>query len=91
MIEEKHFYVVYKRRTLMNLQDGVIGRTYRVENVDLPLELERRMEALGILDGTQITVLNRKSHGALIIFVRGTRFAIGNGIAKHITVREDEA
>jgi len=75
----------------MNLQDGVIGRTYRVENVNLPLELERRMEALGILDGTPITVLNCKSHGALIIFVRGTRFAIGNGIAQHITVREDKA
>ena len=72
----------------MLLQEANAGQTYIVEEMSLPLQLERRLEALGIIAGTTIKVLNKKSHGALVIFVRGTRFAIGRGIAEKIEVRE---
>ena len=75
----------------MKLDEGSVGRVYIVERVTLELTLERRLEALGILPGTRITVLNRKDRGALIIYVRGTRFAIGAGIAQNIEVREAAA
>lgn len=75
----------------MKLDEGSAGRVYIVERVTLELTLERRLEALGILPGTRITVLNRKDRGALIIYVRGTRFAIGAGIAQNIEVREAAA
>ena len=75
----------------MKLDEGSAGRVYMVERVTLELTLERRLEALGILPGTRITVLNRKDRGALIIYVRGTRFAIGAGIAQNIEVREAAA
>ena len=51
------------------------------------MELERRLEALGLLEGTQVTVLQKKRRGAVIVKVRGTRFALGLGIAKHVKVR----
>ena len=38
-------------------------------------------------EGTSILVLNAKSRGTLIVNVRGTRFALGRGITKQITVR----
>ena len=72
----------------MVLQEGKVNHSYVVERIDLPLQLERRLEALGIISGTVVRVLNRKEHGALVIFVRGTRFAIGRGIAENIQVRE---
>jgi Fe2+ transport system protein A len=75
----------------MVLQEARVGQIYLVEEVDLPLQLERRLEALGIISGTKIKVLNRKPQGALVIFVRGTRFAIGSGIAENIRIREAEA
>ena len=75
----------------MKLDEGSAGRVYIVERVTLELTLERRLEALGILPGTRITVLNRKDKGALIIYVRGTRFAIGAGIAQNIEVKEAAA
>ncbi len=75
----------------MKLDEGSAGRVYIVERVTLELTLERRLEALGILPGTRITVLNRKDRGALIIYVRGTRFAIGAGIAQNIEVKEAAA
>ncbi len=72
----------------MKLIEGEIGSEYQVEDVELELALERRLEALGILPGTRLRILNKKSHGAVIIFVRGTRFALGTGIARKIIVKE---
>lgn len=72
----------------MHLDEGKTGQTYIVESVELKLELERRLEALGILPGTNVHILNKKSHGALVIYVRGTRFAVGAGIARNILVKE---
>lgn len=50
--------------------------------------ITRRLQALGLNDGTVITVLNRKKNGALIIRVRGTRLAIGKHISQGIEVEE---
>ena len=54
----------------------------------MELPVERRLEALGLTTGTQITVLNKKQNGALIVKVRGTRFALGQHIAAGIQIEE---
>lgn len=71
----------------MTLNKGEINATYIVEKLDLPLHMEKRLEALGMITGTKVEVLNNKSGGTLIIKVRGTRFAIGKGISTNIEVR----
>ncbi len=73
----------------MLLKDAQIGRTYIVENISLPFEMERRLEALGMTQKTPVSVLNRKGKGILIIKLRGTRFALGYNITKNIEVKED--
>lgn len=70
----------------MTLQEGAPGSTYTVQSLALPTALERRLEALGVIEGTPITVLRKKPHGAMVISVRGSRFAIGYQIAAHIGV-----
>lgn len=75
----------------MLLKDAKIGQTYIVESIDLPFQLERRLEALGMTQRTSISVLNRKGKGILIIKLRGTRFALGYNITKNITVEEGVA
>ena len=72
----------------MLLKDALIGRTYTVESIHLPFQLERRLEALGMTRQTAVSVLNRKGKGILIITLRGTRFALGYNITKNITVEE---
>lgn len=72
----------------MTLLDTSPGSSYLVAGLDLPLELSRRLEALGMIAGSQVTVLRKKRWGAMIITVRGTRFAMGYSIAGHITVKE---
>ena len=50
------------------------------------MDLERRLEALGMTEGTRVSVLRKKRLGAMIVKVRGTRFAVGLGISTHIRV-----
>lgn len=72
----------------MKLIDGIMGDTYHVEVIDLPLQTERRLQALGMTEGTSVTVMNKKKRGAMMIKVRGTRFAVGKHIAEHIHIEE---
>ena len=72
----------------MYLKDAQIGRTYIVEKIGLPFQLERRLGALGMTNKTPVSVLNRKGKGILIIKLRGTRFALGYNITKNIEVKE---
>lgn len=74
----------------MLLKDAQVGRTYIVEAIHLPFQMERRLEALGMTRQTSISVLNRKGKGILIIKLRGTRFAPGYNITKNITVEEGD-
>ena len=71
----------------MNLAEGKIYSTYAIESLDLPLNVEKRLESLGMISGTKIDVLNNKSNGTVIVKVRGTRFAIGKGITRNILIR----
>ena len=72
----------------MKLYEGHKGSTLQVVHMDLPLQTERRLEVLGMLEGTKVLVVNRKKKGAMIIKIRGTRFAVGQNITEHIEVEE---
>ena len=73
----------------MNLNDSNIHKTYRVVEVSgLELPVERRLEALGLTEGTSVTILNKKNRGTVIVKVRGTRFAVGQNIAAGIRIEE---
>lgn len=73
----------------MDLSSGLVHKTYRVEDVShLDLPTERRLESMGLIEGSTISILNKKKHGAVIVKVRGIRLAVGQHIAQGIQVRE---
>ena len=72
----------------MNLKEGKNNGVYEVVNIRIELNLERRLEALGLTEGTKVTVLNNNKKGAMTVKFRGTRFAIGRRIADNIIVKE---
>ena len=72
----------------MKLYEGQKGSILRVVHMELPIQTERRLEVLGMLEGTKVTVVNRKKKGAMIIKIRGTRFAVGQSITEHVEVEE---
>ena len=51
----------------MTLYEGKTGRKYRVESMETGEEVTRRLQALGLIEGTSLTLLNRKKKGALIL------------------------
>ena len=59
---------------------------FEVTDIELPTNIGKRLEALGMTCGTPVTVLNSKNHGVLIVKVRGTRFALGRNITKKVLV-----
>ena len=74
----------------MYLKDAQVGHSYVVEKIVLPVQLERRLEALGMTRQTPVSILNRKGKGILIIKLRGTRFALGYNITQNIEVKEGQ-
>ncbi len=72
----------------MLLKDIDTGQTCIVEKINLPFQMEQRLQALGMTKGTAISVLNRKGKGILIIKLRGARFALGYHMTKNIEVRK---
>lgn len=74
----------------MNVSQAQKGRTYLVKKVNLEGNIERRLEMLGMTDQVKLMVLNKTNQGAVIIKVRGTRFAIGKEIADAIEIEEIE-
>ena len=74
----------------MTLYEGEKGCAYKVRNMRMEESLMRRLQALGLNEGTSIRVLNRKRRGALILYVRGTHLAVGKHISAHIEVDPEE-
>lgn len=72
----------------MVLKEGENHHTYEVLSIHIELQLERRLEALGLTEGSLITILNNDKQGALTVKFRGTRFALGKRIADNIEVME---
>lgn len=70
----------------MTLDKAAVGMSYTVEKIDLPRQVEHRLEAIGMTLGTKVSVLGSKDKGTLILKVRGSRFALGRGITQKIEV-----
>ena len=63
------------------LNECEIGGRYVVAGVQVDEGITRRLEALGVNEGTPVNILNKK--------VRGTRLALGRRLSEGITVREE--
>lgn len=74
----------------MTLSEGISGKSYEVVSLQINEKVRRRLEALGLIYGTKIEILNRKKNGTLIFKARGTRLAVGREISEGIFVEEDK-
>ncbi len=72
----------------MTLNNAKKGCKYSITDITADEKIMKRLEALGFIRGTSITVLNKKKYGAVIIKVRGTRMALGKSITQGIAVTE---
>lgn len=73
----------------MNLLNGEKGQIYYIKKISLPEKVKRRLEAVGMTEKSTIYVLNKKNNGAVIVKIRGSRFAMGKGFAAGIEIGGD--
>ena len=73
----------------MKLRDMKIGDSATVKGTLLRQDTARRLEMLGLTGGTTIKLLNKKGSGAVIVKLRGTRYAFGREIAEKVEVDEN--
>lgn len=73
----------------MKLSETKIGDLITVNKMELPQSTMMRLKALGMTNGTEVKILNRKRSGSVILSVRGTRLALGSRICDAIDVGGD--
>lgn len=73
------------------LNECEVGKRYVVTGVQVDESITRRLEALGVNEGTAVNILNKKGSGSVIIKIRGTRLALGRRLSEGITVKEEAA
>ncbi|MFW5864147.1 MAG: FeoA family protein [bacterium] len=72
---------------LMPLAHLTKGRRGIVARLEGGRRMTSRLADLGILPGVVLEVLRDGSTGPLLLMVRGTRLAIGRGMAERVLVR----
>lgn len=78
----------YNEVIFVLLSMGQIGKTYKVCDINLDKNAVKRFEMLGMTHNSHISVISKNRSGAMIIYIRGTRFAIGKSFAEGISVAE---
>lgn len=64
------------------------GELVTVTEVRAGWGLQRRLADMGLTPGVQIRVINSQMPGPVLIDLRGSRVALGRGIALKIAVKE---
>ena len=62
------------------------GETVKVSSVRAGWGLLRRLADMGLTSGTRIRVINSQMPGPVLIDLRGSRLALGRGVAQKILV-----
>lgn len=64
------------------------GRWLTVVNVRAGWGLQRRLAEMGLNPGVSVRVVDGHSRGPMLIDLRGSRLALGHGVAQKIMVKE---
>jgi ferrous iron transport protein A len=76
-----------KAKDMTPLSEIASGRKVRLALVDAGLAAGRRLMAMGMLPDVELEVIKNGHPGPFIIRVRGTRIALGRGVAHRIMVK----
>jgi Fe2+ transport system protein FeoA len=56
--------------------------------VDGGMEVEKRLADMGFLPGETVHVLHNTGHGPVTVMIKGSKVALGHGLAQKIRVKE---
>ena len=71
----------------MSLSEVPSGKTVRLIDISSGTGLKKRLAAMGLLPGVEITVVQSSGAGPVIINVRNSRMILGYGMALKMRVK----
>ena len=75
---------------VLHLADALPGKKYRIARINGGCRLNSHLCAMGFIPYEVFSVSNVSRGGSLCVVVKGTKFAIGRGMAEKILIRELE-
>ena len=78
--------VAYLKSEMMSLSMASSGETVRVATFKGGWGLRRRLADMGLTPGVIIKVVSSSGHGQVVIDIRGSRLALGHGVAHKVMV-----
>ncbi len=78
LIHEKYF----------SMADAVPGRKYRLVRINGGYRINSRLCAMGFIPGEIFYISGASRGGPRCVIIKGTKFAIGRGMAERIQVEE---
>jgi len=72
----------------MTLNSGIINGKYVVQSIDVDNKTKKRLQDMGITQGSIIKIMSTVGKHAFILRVRGSRVALGKEIIERIDVSE---
>jgi ferrous iron transport protein A len=75
---------------VLMLTEAVPGKKYRIVRINGGCRLNSHLCAMGFIPYEVFTVSDMSRGGSLCVVVKGTKFAIGRGMAEKILIREIE-
>jgi ferrous iron transport protein A len=72
----------------LTLAGAIQGRKYKIDKISGGHGLNSRLLSVGFLPGEVISVINQSGWGPLTVLVKGSKIALGRGIAHKILIQE---
>lgn len=63
------------------------GQCVRLARLDAGYGMASRLSAMGLVPGVEVRVLRNRGRGPALVEVKGTRLALGRGMATRILVK----
>ncbi len=72
----------------MPLAMATTGELVTVTEIRAGQGLQKRLADMGLTPGVQVKIINRQVSGPVLIDLRGSRLALGRGMAQKIAVKK---
>jgi ferrous iron transport protein A len=76
-------------KSIITLAKARQGYEYKVVRISGGCDVQVRLASLGILPGQSLRVMQPSLFGPVMIAIKGSKLALGNGVSQKVLVRQD--
>lgn len=80
--------IAFIDKRALTIADALPGRRYVILSIDGGYGLRSHLSSMGLVPNEALSVLNQSGGGPVTISIKGTRIAVGRGMARKIIIKE---